>query len=727
MRYRRHLIVIGMTVIAWSLTLCGCTTEVVRTDRQAEQDTQQEEDAALRIEDGMPQPMLEISDSKTADYTNEGSDILRFCVYVETDHDTDKDGMADLVKVFVQLPRSAAIGKYKAASIYDPTPYNVGIVKEHEEGCKADYLEREFDYDSLYKAGKKREASGSMTTLDAAAAARPGKDWNYTVPYDNSLGYRYRDHYDYYLVRGYAIIQASGIGTYGSEGFELCGTDLERDSHKCVVEWLTGDRVAYTDRENCVEIKADWSNGNVAMTGGSYGGTIPYEVATTGVKGLKTIIPYAGIASWYDYINSQGTPTVYDPDYRDFLSGYTCGGVYKDDEWTVLDDDYRSWLWQIAQDEASTKGDYAPIWAETDYSDDWENINCSALIVHGLNDFNVTTKQSYLMYTAFKNAGKPVKMLLHQNGHKPTYDIAINGQPWLEIQNKWLAHYLYDVDNGIEDIPELTVQSNIDGEFTCYDSFGEYEQATITATKDGDFTEVSSEGLVDYCSRLEKAEMFSYEKKERVYAGMYDGNIAVYDIDVPDDAIISGIPEISVRLSTNDVDNDNLMITAILLDTRKDGELFGAYMEKTRLNRTVPYKTVGELEQGGKLAPTDLHELVQSSTVAKCFSFGWTDLCNPGCGFSSSEYDSPVKLEAGKYYDYTFYMLPTVYTVPKDHQLKLLLMTWDPLRLILDERYASKPSEITESLRNYNYSYTIDNSSIDVKLPFILDKSSFSW
>ncbi len=60
--------------------------------------------------------------------------------------------------------------------------------------------------------------------------------------------------------------------------------------------------------KNAKKIDADWSSGNVAMTGVSYGGTLPFEVATTGVKGLKTIIPVAGIASWYDYTNSQGAP-----------------------------------------------------------------------------------------------------------------------------------------------------------------------------------------------------------------------------------------------------------------------------------------------------------------------------------------------------------------------------------------------------------------------------------
>ena len=64
-------------------------------------------DDVLRIENGALQPILEVSDLRDPDYSNENSDILRFCVYVETDNDTDNDGMADLVKVLVQLPRSA--------------------------------------------------------------------------------------------------------------------------------------------------------------------------------------------------------------------------------------------------------------------------------------------------------------------------------------------------------------------------------------------------------------------------------------------------------------------------------------------------------------------------------------------------------------------------------------------------------------------------------------------
>ena len=69
-------------------------------------------DGNLREENGTLLPMLSYSDPRDPEYSNEDSDILRYCVYVETDNDTDNDGLADLVKVFVQVPRSAAEGKY---------------------------------------------------------------------------------------------------------------------------------------------------------------------------------------------------------------------------------------------------------------------------------------------------------------------------------------------------------------------------------------------------------------------------------------------------------------------------------------------------------------------------------------------------------------------------------------------------------------------------------------
>jgi X-Pro dipeptidyl-peptidase len=42
------------------------------------------------------------------------------------------------------------------------------------------------------------------------------------------------------------------------------------------------------------------------MVGSSYEGTLANQVATTGVEGLRTIIPISAISSWYDYYRANG-------------------------------------------------------------------------------------------------------------------------------------------------------------------------------------------------------------------------------------------------------------------------------------------------------------------------------------------------------------------------------------------------------------------------------------
>ena len=725
-RFFSIFIIICLFIASFVVSSKKSFTAMAAPEKKAKENTKESNksskdidfDGNLKIKDGKLLPMLNYSDMRDAEYTNEGSDIQRFCVYVETDYDTDNDGMADLVKVLVQVPTGAVKGNFKAGTIYDPTPYNAGIVEQFYTSNDAAFLEKPFDYKLLYNKGKKRKKEGEMTSAEAADAANPNTDWNYNVPNSSRRGYSYSNRYDYYLVRGYAVVEASGIGTYGSEGYELCGRDLERDSHKCVVEWLTGNRIAYTDTKNNIQIKADWSNGNIAMVGKSYGGTLPFEVATTGVKGLKTIIPYAGIASWYDYTNSQGIKITSEVGYTDHLASFNCGGTFLDDDWTVIDDGYRSWLWQISKDEAETNGNYAPIWAECDYSDDYEKINCTALIVQGLNDYNVTTKQALMMYNAFKKADKPVKLFLHQDGHNYLDTLVINDEPWLEIQNKWLAHYLYDVDNDIENMAEIMVQSNLTGKFTQYDSFGEYKEGKVTAIKSGDTAEVSSKGLAEYTQEKAIDNRLITDLYEDFFMNLSKENAAVYDIGIPDGATISGVPEIHLKLSTNTKDMDAMMITAVLVDTAKNGEYFKAYLTKDKLQNVLPTKTIDQLDVGGGISPIKLKEYVPSTTNAKCFTLGWTDLTNPGCGPAQAEYTETVKLESGKYYDYTIYMQPTVYTLDKGHQLKLVLLTWDPFRRIIDEGLYIKPSLIKQ-MDDETYSYVIDNSSVNVKLPLV--------
>ena len=674
--------------------------------------------------DGLAQPILAYTDARNSAYTNEGSDILRFCVYVETDYDTDGDGRADLVEALVQVPRAAAEGRFKAATIYDPTPYGAGTVEETGMDPTKLMNPVPFDYGKLYEPGEKRTPAGVATTLDAAEAAE-NESWNYKIPYSKETGYGYMTSYDYYLVRGFAVVEAGGIGTYGSEGFELCGFDLERDAHKAVVEWIAGDRVAYTDPYYDIEIRADWSNGNVAMTGCSYGGTLPFEVATTGVKGLKTIIPFAGIASWYDYTNYQGATRNLYAAYASSLASYNSGGSFLDDDWTVIRDDYASFLWQLWQDQQATNGDYADIWASRDYTLDVSRISCSALIVHGLNDFNVTTKQFDLMARAFAGAGQEFRLVLHQDGHNNLDDILVDGELWQEIMNKWLSHYLYGVDNGIENMPAVTVQSNVDGSFRTYGSWREFDFETFAydqSINPDNVSHVDTAALYKaFCDFCASRDDFGRPKpRDEYYIEIPESACASYVFDLPEDFTVYGVPEIRLRMSTRNTDLDNMAVSAALVDYAGGLESFKAFVTKPRLHDCLPTHTIGEVYTGVGLPRTKVKEYVQSNATVKLVTFGCTDLKNYGGGYEGKDYTRRGEpMQAGEYYDYTIYLQPTVYTFRPGHRAAVVITAWDPYSYQLDEKY-------NEEVNNYlqGYSFNIDNETLEVRFPVAKDASA---
>ena len=665
-------------------------------------------DGNLRFSAGMAQPMLNYVPMT---HENRDSDILRFCVYVETDHDTDDDGWADLVKVFVQMPRSAAEGKFKAAAIYDPTPYPAGENAEAKGYMGFPYAEKHYDYRKLYQPGQKRSPAGEISTLRAAEQADMS-EWVYTVPVTGKQGYYNAERYDYYLIRGFAVIQACGIGSYGSEGFQLCGLDLEMASHKCVVEWLAGERTAFTDKKNRIAVRADWCNGNVAMTGKSYGGTLPYEVATSGVKGLKTIIPVAGIASWYDYTNSQGIAIYGRPNYTDYLAHVNAGASFEDDEWTVSDQKYGACLWQIASDQIRSNGNYSDIWAAMDYSVNCEKIDCSALIIQGLNDFNVQTKQTILMYNAFKKAGKTVKMILHQDGHEFLFGRMVNGELFEELMNRWLCHYLYGIDNGIENMAEVTVQSNVDGSFAGYEAWDAFEKKTFPVKYTAEQQTVRNGIFDDFYDDFLKTN----RSEEEYFLNLDSEHAAYYETELPAGSTIYGIPEVHVRVRTNDPEQDKLMLTAILADVKEDGSPFRAYLYKRRLKNKLPLKTIGSYPYGGGHPDEMLREYVQSPTPAKIFAYGWTDLHNPGKGWDSAEYTRDEPLEKDRFYDYTLYLSPSVHTLAEGHRLKLILLAQDPYRTRTDESVDDK-TDFSREIREPVYSFTVENKSLKVVLP----------
>ena len=721
--------------------------------------------------DGVAQPIFPYTSGVPTEdgYSNDKSDIIRYSVYVETNYDTDGDGKLDLVKALVQLPRAAAEGKYKAAAIYDARPYITGCT-DNGDDRKFTYKEGDLGYDlnSLYAQPNARQAEGEAGTMETAAKAK-ADEWYYVSPYESGswgdfYDYEDLDWYDYFLVRGYAVVEVGGLGTRGSEGLETCGADVETDAFKCVVEWLAqnSSRVAYTDKKNNIRIKADWSNGNVAMTGRSYGGTTDFAVASTGVANLKTIVPVAGIASWYEYTNSQGISTGSNPAYSDNLGFYCAGRYIDEDDWKSMKDVYQKYLNRIYNDQIALNGNYGPHWATRDYTAGnegkktdngltYNKFNCPALIVHGLNDDNVRTKQFQLMYDAFKNAKQNVKLLLHQGAHiTPDYDshktsLLIGDETYNGILNKWFSHYLYDQNNGAEKMATVTVQSNIvDGGWSTSDTWPTSDEASAyantltltnnakgTTTINSNMTGISSWRDAFTTASTSASAMYTYDvKADTVIKGTVKVNISAAPIQHLDKQVVEAADFDAVEAAPRGVDHeeimnpdnqvadeeeydaedeygiavmragsnsrDALMMSAMLVDV--SDEAFQSYTTSVTENKTGAVNWVGSGAED-----YDVIKFKPTTSKYKIIARGWIDLANPDAGFSSASAANEVRLEDGKPRNYTVYLQPNYYTVKAGHKLALVVYTYEPGK-VDDEHFE-------------NYGITIDNAALSAVIP----------
>jgi X-Pro dipeptidyl-peptidase len=94
-------------------------------------------------------------------------------------------------------------------------------------------------------------------------------------------------------------------------------------------------------------------------------------------------------------------------------------------------------------------GDSSAFWEERDYLADADQIEAATLVAHGLNDWNVMTKNASDLYEALKAREVPHQIYLHQGGH--------GGNPNDTLLNRWFTRYLYEVDNGVEQRPKAYV------------------------------------------------------------------------------------------------------------------------------------------------------------------------------------------------------------------------------------------------------------------------------
>lgn len=254
---------------------------------------------------------------------------------------------------------------------------------------------------------------------------------------------------EYMLARGFANVYAGAIGTRGSDGLRITGSPEETESAKEIIEWLHGDRIAYTDRSRQTEIKADWCNGNVGMTGRSYLGTLQIAIATTGVAGLKTVVSEAAISSWYDYYREHGlvvAPEACQGEDLDLLAETCQSNLWDAGSRLKVQAEYDQMQKDLLTKSDRTTGQYSDFWEARNYRHHTDGIKCSFISVHGLNDWNVKPKNVYKLWQKVSKLPIASHLFLHQGPHYNMNNLV--SIDFTDLMNLWFVHELLNIENG---------------------------------------------------------------------------------------------------------------------------------------------------------------------------------------------------------------------------------------------------------------------------------------
>ena len=337
--------------------------------------------------------------------------------WVQTPDDSDHDGRPDRVHVDITRPAETAnpACHYKAPVIFEDSPYYAGIGPEPF-------------WPVDYELG------------NPPPPRPPVPPWTprVTSPIISQI------YESTWLPRGFAVVHAESPGTGESTGCPTSGGPNETNGGKAVVDWLNGRVPAFTSPASDDRVSADWTTGNVGMMGTSYNGTLPEAVATTGVDGLKAIVPISAISDWYDYYRANGmvrAPFTFQGEDLDILADVVYSRADQAICRPVIDD--------LARQQDRTTGDFSAFWNDRNYMKDVRNVHAAVLAAHGNNDFNVMTKNMAQFYEAIKKLGVPHMLYFHQGGH--------GGAPPDVFINLWFTRYLFGVHNGVERLPRAWI------------------------------------------------------------------------------------------------------------------------------------------------------------------------------------------------------------------------------------------------------------------------------
>ncbi len=470
--------------------------------------------------DSLTVPLIEDGQAQIISEFENPEKWIRHDLWVETEFDTDGDGKSDRMHVSVTRPAQTEGGNLKLPVIYETSPYYAGTAQPPYD----------FFWDVRHEVG------------ETPPERKPGPD----VQRRGERPIISNSQINTWVPRGFIVVHSTSPGTGLSQGAPTVGGENESLAPKAVIDWLCGRANGFSTPDGDETVEAYWAQCKVGMTGTSYNGTLPLAAATTGVEGLKAIIPIAPNTSYYHYYRSNGlvrSPGGYLGEDIDALYDFIHSGDESKREFnnrTVRDT-------EMAQGMDRITGDFNDFWAGRDYVLKLENVKAAVFMAHAFNDWNVMPEHSYRVYEILKETDVPSMIYFHQGGH--------GGAPPLELMNKWFTRYLLDVENGVEELPRawITREGDERDQPTPYDDYPNPAASDVTfhltsgAPEWGGLTTTQASGrgvetLVDNVS---------FSGSALAEAEWTDHRLMYVTPELKDDLHISGVPSVTIKLASS--------------------------------------------------------------------------------------------------------------------------------------------------------------------------------
>jgi X-Pro dipeptidyl-peptidase len=545
-------------------------------------------------------PFFENGEAQIVPGFNDSSTWIQNDLWVETEFDSDGDGKPDRVHVDVTRPPQTDTEGLKLPVIYVSSPYFAGTGSS----------------DKKYLWNVKQE----LNTAPTPRLHVPKIESRNTSPIISSSQVKN------WIPRGFIVVHSESPGTGLSQGCPTVGGDNESLAPKAVIDWLNGRAKGFTTIDGNETVEAYWSTGKVGMTGTSYNGTLPLAAATTGVEGLEAIIPVAPNTSYYHYYRSNGLirhPGGWLGEDIDYLYDWIHSG--NPERCAYCDSVVRDKEMYGNFDRVS--GDYNDFWAGRDYLNDLGPLKAAVLMAHAFNDWNVVPEHSYRISMALKEKGVPLQMYYHQGGH--------GGEPPMKMMNRWFTHYLFGLDNGVEnDAKAWIVRENDDRlEPTPYKDYPNPDAKPVQLFLQKGAPEIGKLS-VEHVSKQGKETLVdnvSFSGSTLAQAEYTEHRLLYVTPELSEDVHISGLPGITIKLaSSKPAANLSVWLVSLPWNNRKDAKI------------------------------TD-----------NIITRGWADPQNYR-SLTESEHLNP-----GKFYEITFNLQPDDQIIPAGQQIGLMILSSD--------------------------------------------------